>query len=396
MRLLGIADRPGDTDDERLRKRAGVSAGYITIVAPLLVPIQAQGHLVALILGVGWSAYSAVDLLVLARTRRFEPYVVALLVSGVVFVPAVTALGGGVTGATTGIGWAFLVPAYAIMALGPRRATVWFVAFLVMVMGMTVVDPFLHAAIPEVPYPSRLAAQIANAVLPLSIVFLLLRYTDLRRRAAEARADELLTNAIPASIAARLRHGEDRIAEAYPETTILFADIVESTPWERQTDPSTVVALLDRLFTRFDQLAAACAMEKIKTIGDAYMAAAGAPLPLADHPGAALRLATGILEVVANERETGGIGLQVRIGLASGPVVGGVIGEQRAAFDLWGDTVNLASRMESTGVPGRIQVAASTWQLLRDRYSFEPREVEIKGMGSMTAYLLSASPVLVG
>jgi len=389
-RLIAIADDPADTDDERLRKRVGVVAGYLTIVAPLSVPLQLPS-LTSLVLGVGLSMFSAADLIVLRLTGRFDRYVVALLAAGVVFVPSATAVGGGLTGGSAGTAWGFLVPGYAIMALGPRRATNWFVVFLGMVAVMIAIDPFVKGAAGTLSYPIKLVGVVSGTVAPLTIAFLLLRYTDQRRRAAEARADALLTNAIPSSIATRLRHGEERIAEAYPATTVLFADIVESTPWERQTDPAIVVGLLDRLFTRFDALAASCGVEKIKTIGDAYMAAAGAPIPREDHAEAALRLARAIVDAVTDEGTASGIAVQVRIGLASGPVVGGVIGRQRAAFDLWGDTVNLASRMESSGLPGRIQVAASTRELLVTSHAFEAREVDVKGLGPMTAYLLAPS-----
>jgi guanylate cyclase len=220
-------------------------------------------------------------------------------------------------------------------------------------------------------------------------VFLLLRYTDVRRQTAEARADELLTNAIPASIAQRLKRGEQRIAEAYPDTTVLFADIAGFTPWAAKTDPAAIVALLDDLFTRFDGAAAACGLEKIKTIGDAYMAVAGAPIRNERHAEAAVTMASMMLEVVSTWRAQHEVPLEARIGLASGPVVGGIIGQRRILFDLWGDTVNTAQRMESFGVAGRIQIAASTRSLLGDSHRYEERFVAVKGLGQVTAFLVS-------
>jgi class 3 adenylate cyclase len=227
-----------------------------------------------------------------------------------------------------------------------------------------------------------------NIGVPLTITFLLLRYVDIRRRKAEARSEELLTNAIPSSIATRLKHGEERIAESYPSTTIVFADIVGFTPWAQRTDPARVVALLDDLFSRFDTVAAAHGIEKIKTVGDAYMAAAGAPQARADHANAAVEFGRAILAEVDGWRTANDLALQVRVGMASGAVVGGVIGHRRITFDLWGDTVNTAARMESSGVPGRIHLAESTRDLLGDRYAFEARRVEVKGLGTMTTYLL--------
>jgi guanylate cyclase len=297
---------------------------------------------------------------------------------------------GGLGGSSAAIVFAFLGPVFALLALGPRRATAWFVAFLAVVIGVILVDPVVSSRIPPQPYPLRLIWYAANLFVPLGITFALLRYTDVRRRRAEARSEELLTNAIPAAIAVRLKRGEGRIAESYPDTTVLFADLAGFTPWARETDPGRVVGFLDGLFTRFDELAAESGVEKIKTIGDAYMAVAGAPEPRSDHAQATTRLARGMLTALAEAGERFEVPLELRIGLASGPVVGGVIGDRRILFDLWGDTVNTAARMQSSGIPGRIQVAASTRELLGDGWSFEEREpVDVKGLGPMTTYLLA-------
>jgi adenylate cyclase len=170
---------------------------------------------------------------------------------------------------------------------------------------------------------------------------------------------------------------------------VLFADLAGFTPWARVTDPRQVVAALDGLFSRFDRVLAKAGMEKIKTIGDSYMAVSGAPEARADHAATALAVALEMLEVVDEWRRAEDLPLDVRIGLASGSVAGGVIGEQRFLFDLWGDPVNEASRMESTGESGHVQLAESTRRLLpADGHRFEPRQVEVKGMGSMRTYLL--------
>ncbi|MGQ0607449.1 MAG: adenylate/guanylate cyclase domain-containing protein [Chloroflexota bacterium] len=387
-RLIAIADDPGDDDDLRLRKRVGVAAGYLTILAPLSLPIQAIGHPFSYPLAASLSLFSVANLTILRASGRFDRYVVALIAAGTVWVPLAQFVGGGITGSSPALVWAFLIPAYAILALGPQRALPWFVAFLLSVAAMAIGDPWARDAFGPAPYLFRVMGWVMNVVLPLTIVFVLLRYTDLRRRAAEGRADELLTNAIPASIARRLKHGEQRIAEAYPETTVLFADIVGFTPWARRTDPDRVTGLLDDLFTRFDQAASECGLEKIKTIGDAYMAVAGAPVARTDHAEAAVEMAQRLLAAAEAWRTDHGVGLDVRIGLASGPTVGGVIGQQRIQFDLWGDTVNTASRMEAHGVAGRIHLSAASRELLEGRFDFVPRSIEVKGLGEMTTYFL--------
>jgi adenylate cyclase len=390
VRLISIAEEPGDDDAVALRKRIGVVAGYVTIVAPLAAPFVSGGHLIAVVAAPGLSLLSAANLVVLARTRRFERYVVVLLIAGAAFtLLGNIALGGLASGA--GPIWAFLGPVYAILALGPRKALPWFGVFVAVLLIAVAIDPWVTSTIAPPPYGVRLVSFAQNIGLPLGITFALLHYTDVRRRNAEARSEELLTNAIPVAIAARLKRGEERIADAYPETSVLFADIAGFTPWANGADPATVVGMLDDLFTRFDALAAECGMEKIKTIGDAYMAVAGAPLPRPDHAEVALRMGAGMLAAVEGWRRDRGVALEMRIGIASGPVVAGIIGQRRILFDLWGDTVNTASRMESSGVPGRIQVAASTYELLRGHHEFQARDVEIKGLGRMTVYLLGDS-----
>ncbi len=388
VRLFSIADEPDDADDLRRRKRVGVAAGLLTIIAPLTLPLQLPGQPIAWVIGTILSAFSFVNLVVLVRTGVFERFVVALLLAGVAFVPAADVLGGGITGPSTGLVWAFLVPGYAILALGPRRASRWFVAYLALVALMVALDPFARAGAGPSPYAVTVLGQVQNTVLPLAITFLLLRYTDIRRLAAEARVDELLTNAIPTTIATRLRHGETRIADAYPATTILFADIVGFTPWAQRTAPERVVTVLDGLFSAFDALADDAGLEKIRTIGDGYMAVAGAPVARSDHAAAALTLARAMIASMVGLRSQLGADLHIRIGIASGPVVGGVIGQRRLLFDLWGDAVNLASRMESTGISGRIQIAAATRSLLGDLVDVEAREIDIKGFGRQTTYLV--------
>ncbi len=388
-RLLAIADEPSDDDDLRLRKRFGVVASYISVLASLSIIGAPRERVVALPLGLSLTLICVANLVVLARTHQFDRYVIVLLSAGTIVTVLATVMAGGVAAAGSTLMWVFLGPVYSMLALGPRRATVWFAIFLAALLLIVLLDPLVSQAITPFAYPIRLLSYTFNIAGPATIIFLLFRFSDLRRREAQTRSDELLFNAIPISIAARLKHGEARIAEAYPDTTVLFADIVGFTPWAQQTDPDHVVDLLEALFTRFDELAAECGVEKIKTIGDSYMAVAGAPTARADHAEAALALGRGMLTASAAWRSANGLSLEIRIGLASGRVVGGVIGQRRILFDLWGDTVNMASRMEAAGVAGRIQVAPSTWELLRERYAFERRDgVEVKGLGPRTTYLL--------
>jgi class 3 adenylate cyclase len=257
----------------------------------------------------------------------------------------------------------------------------WFVA------GPVVVRIFLD---PEPPLPV-LGEVVRDASLWLAI--LLLGALTRQHRLLEverARSERLLDNMLPEPIAERLKQQEGVIADAFGEVTVLFADIVDFTAHAERSPPEATVALLNDLFSRFDALVAARGLEKIKTVGDAYMVAGGLPQPMADHAGAVAELALEMLEVAVHRRFPDGAPVRLRVGIGSGPVVAGVIGRRRFSYDLWGDTVNTASRMETTGVPGCIQVTQRTRDLLGERYRFQERDrIEVKGKGRMTTYLLN-------
>jgi len=201
--------------------------------------------------------------------------------------------------------------------------------------------------------------------------------------------ERLLLNILPAPVAGRLKAGEDCIADHFDGVSVMFADIVGFTTLSGSLPPQPLVAMLNELFTRFDELATRHRVEKIKTIGDCYMAVCGVPEPAPDH---AAMLADMAIEMLASVREFNaprGSPLQIRIGLHTGPVVAGVIGRSKFIYDLWGDTVNTASRMESSGAPDRIQVTEAMHQTLAARFDFEERgEVEIKGKGCLRTWFL--------
>jgi len=212
-------------------------------------------------------------------------------------------------------------------------------------------------------------------------------HADLARE--RERSERLLLSILPQAIAERLKDAPGTIAEGFAEATVLFADLAGFTTFSRSADPRGLVELLDTIFSEFDRLADAAGVEKIKTIGDAYMAVAGLPQPRPDHAGAAAEMALGMRDAFAVIARDRGLPLDLRIGIHSGPVVAGVIGRHKFSYDLWGDTVNLASRMESHGAPGMIHVSAATRALLGDRYRFEPRgEVMVKGSGPVETFFL--------
>lgn len=211
-------------------------------------------------------------------------------------------------------------------------------------------------------------------------------------KAEQEKSDRLLLNILPRPIAERLKQqvgSKGIIADSFPEVTVLFADIVNFTQLAQTVSPAGLVTLLNEVFSTFDDLAEKYGLEKIKTIGDAYLLAAGLPTPRPDHAAAAAKMALAILRVSKIFRTAEGESIQLRIGLHTGPVTAGVIGTKKFAYDLWGDAVNTASRMESQGLPGCIQVTETTYQQLRHEFRFEERGlIPVKGKGEMKTYLL--------
>lgn len=215
--------------------------------------------------------------------------------------------------------------------------------------------------------------------------FQLERLLDQEKR----RSDELLLNILPAEIAERLKTEEQPIADQCESATVLFADLVGFTNLSRQMPPTELVDLLNDLFSRFDVLVEQHGAEKIKTIGDAYMVAAGLSDSASNHVALIADLALGMRKAFGEFRQAHGLDLKLRIGVHSGAVVAGVIGKRKFAYDLWGDTVNVASRMESEGLPDEIQISAETWQSISENYNAVPRgEIDIKGHTARMTYLL--------
>ena len=235
-----------------------------------------------------------------------------------------------------------------------------------------------------------------NIAVGGTIVFTLLAVFAGQRSAAlaalrqeQAKAENLLLNILPRSIAEKLKARTQLIADHFGSASILFADVVDFTPWSERLPPAEVVGYLDRLFSRFDDLAERHGLEKIKTIGDCYMVAAGVPTPRTDHAHALALMGLDMLEAMRSDDEVGRPGLELRVGMNSGPVVAGVIGRKRFLYDLWGDAVNTASRMESHGTAGRIQITRATYELLADDFECESRgPIAVKGKGEVEVWYL--------
>ena len=288
--------------------------------------------------------------------------------------------------------WGTLDILMVAVALRHRRRYLWVAAYCALTAVLFVADPFLRPA--THPLPVWLEAfMFANTAAALAgMTFLLLNYYVGQLEAEKKRSEDLLLNILPAPIAARLKESTGAIADAVPHTSVLFSDIVGFTVLSTSVTPAELVALLNTIFSRFDALADKHGVEKIKTIGDAYMAVAGLPDARDDHADAMVAMALDMRDAMADLRVELAADIQVRIGVHSGPVVAGVIGARKFAYDLWGDTVNTASRMESHGVAGAVQISDATRQLLGDSFAFEARgEIAIKGKGPMATFLVERS-----
>ena len=391
-RLARIGVLPSDAEEIQVRKEV------LTLSAALMASLAFVWVGTYAVLGLWRSAAipfayqlaSAASIYNFARTRRFLLFRRSQLWMSLVLPFALQwSLGGFKTSSAIAL-WAFTSPLGALLFVGGREAIPWFVAFVGLVVVSVRIDSSLAASAPDVPNGLVVTFFGLNILGVTTTAYVLLQYFVRARERAQARSERLLLNVLPASVAARLKREEGVIADAHDAVTVLFADIVGFTPLAGRLSPSDVVALLDRVFARWDILAARHGVEKIKTIGDAYMAAAGIPIPRDDHVEAIAEMALDMRPEAERCAAETGLPFEVRIGIDTGPVVAGVIGRAKFIYDLWGDTVNTASRMESHAPPGTIQVTARAQQRLRLAYELDSRgPIDVKGKGTVTAYLLT-------
>lgn len=285
--------------------------------------------------------------------------------------------------------WALLGPLIALMFFPVRQAIVWMALFLVNVVVVAVFDDVFSAHGERVSEGQRLVFFVMNLGIASSVVFAFAAYFVRTALNEKQKADRLLLNILPEKTARMLKSREGVIAEEFESVTVLFADIVNFTAYSSGKKPAEVVSKLNEIFHRFDQLADRHGLEKIKTIGDAYMVVGGLPEPNERHCHAIAAMAIEMMETIRTVDYGEGGSFTLRIGIHTGPVVAGVIGIRKFAYDLWGDTVNVASRLESNGVPGRIQVSDEVARRLRGAFVLERRgAIMLKGKGMVDAHFL--------
>jgi adenylate cyclase len=391
-RALDIGSDPTDSSDLRFRKRLLVGIAMLILPAGFLWGLSywLVGEPTVALTPWGYVACSILSLVVFARTRNFA----LLRTVQLLLILVAPALGvvtvGGLDASSSVILWSFLAPLGAVAFDRPGRAWPWFGAFVLTVVLALGLAEVVRPDAAELPGAFVAAFDVMN-IVAVSLVAMLLLVTFAQGRAeAQARVEDLLLNVLPEEVAERLQADSTSIADHFEEASILFADVVDFTPLSSRLDAREVVGLLDRLFTSFDDLVDRFEVEKIKTIGDCYMVAAGVPSHRKDHARALAGLALEMQQCARSCLSDGSThDLRLRIGISSGPVVAGVIGRRRFLYDLWGDTVNMASRMESHGRPDVIQITAATRDLLGDAFVTEPLGlVDVKGKGEVETWRL--------
>lgn len=343
--------------------------------------------------------FSYVSLFVFYRTQRYHYFIFTQLIMLLVMPFFLQWTIGGYQAAGGVAIWAILSPIGALMILGTRKSLPWFMLFIVLSAFSWLFNDLFAVNLMPMPASVKDTFLLMNIIGTACILYAAMSYFQSQKERTmralaleQARSDKLLLNILPTSIAQRLKNQDNRIADNHESVTILFADIVGFTELSTQMAPFDLVNLLSGVFSMFDMLAEARQLEKIKTIGDGYLVVGGVPLQLEHHAKEVANLAIEMHAALQAFNQKTGQQLQMRIGISSGPVVAGVIGTSKFAYDIWGDTVNMASRMEQTCPVNEIQVSESTHDLLKSDFIFEMREgVAIKGKGLVNTYLLKSA-----
>jgi guanylate cyclase len=387
--LGGIGADPHDDLETRKRK------ALLIYLAVLIWPISLVWGVLYLALGAvsgivafGYLVISVVSIGLFARTRNFRLLLLIQLLD-ITLAPTVSMwpTAGFLSSGAVGL-WGILGPMGALVFGSVRSSVRWFVVFAVAFLGAGIIGE-LTGGLSELPRWFSTTMVALNVVVGGAVVLTLLAVFSRQREDAQDRAETLLLNILPRSIADKLKAKPETIADSFTSASILFADVADFTPMAERVAPVALVEMLDRLFGHFDSLAERYEVEKIKTLGDCYMAAAGIPNPCPDHARRLALMALEMLDAVQTDGAVGSLGFELRIGINSGPVVAGVIGRKRFLYDLWGDAVNTAGRMQTEGLPGRIQITRETYELLKDEFVCEPRgTVAIKGKGEMETWYL--------
>jgi len=385
-----IGSDPNDDDDIRLQKSLLVVCAF-----PFMAAGVGWGSLyvfsnesLAGAIPLSYSFISLLSIIHFGRTRqyrffRFSQLTLILLLPFFLMV----ALGGFINSSAV-ILWSLISPLGALLFDEPRHAPRWFLAFAILVVLSGFLQPYVRLA-------NNLSSVLVifffviNLIGVGSLVFMMVFYFVGQKNIFQQKSETLLLNILPKEIAAILKNESRTIPDHYEEASVLFADMVGFTPLSAQLPPVEMVELLNEAFSFFDSLLDKYNVEKIRTIGDSYMVASGVPRQRSDHAQALVRMALEMRDYVAGHEFCNGHRVSFRIGINSGSMIAGVIGRRKFVYDVWGDAVNVASRMESHGLGGAVQITQTTYELIKDEFVCEPRgAVNVKGKGEMEVWLV--------
>lgn len=383
-----IGADPNDTDEIRMQKALMVAGSFMFILAGALWGLLyfALGQWLPGLIPLSYAVISSLSVLHFGLTRRYRFFRFSQLVLILLLPFLLMATLGGFINSSAVILWSLLCPFGALLFDEPRYAFRWLLAYLAFVILSGVIQPLMPA--PQPLHPGVITfffVMNIGSVSAISIV--LLTYFVLQRNIFQAKSENLLLNILPKEIAAILKNESRTIADHYDESSILFADMVNFTPMSAEMTPVAMVELLNEIFSHFDVLVEKYDLEKIKTVGDCYMVAAGVPRRRADHAHVITQLALEMRSYLESNSFNSSRPIAFRIGINSGSVLAGVIGRKKFVYDLWGDAVNTASRMESHGGAGIIQITRDTYELIKDDFICEPRgTINVKGKGEMEVW----------
>lgn len=390
LSISRIGSDPNDDDNIRLQKSllvvcafpfmaAGAAWGLIYVVSsePLAGAIP-----------LSYSFISLLSILHFGRTRQYRVFRFSQLTL-ILLLPflLMLALGGFINGSAV-ILWSLICPLGALLFDEPRHAPGWFLAFALLVVLSGFLQPYGRSA-NNISSMLVIFFFVINLIGVGSLVFIMVSYFVGQKNMFQQKSEALLLNILPKEIAAILKNESRTIADQYDQASVLFADMVGFTPLSAQLPPVEMVELLNEVFSFFDSLLDKYGVEKIRTIGDSYMVASGVPRGRPDHAQALARMALEMRDYMSGHTFRNGRRVSFRIGINSGSMVAGVIGRRKFVYDVWGDTVNVASRMESHGLGGAVQITQTTYELIKDEFVCEPRgNVNLKGRGEMQAWLV--------
>lgn len=388
-----IGSDPNDNDVIRLQKSLLVVCAF-----PFMFAGLAWGGMYFLFheslagaIPFSYGIFSLLSILHFARTRqyrffRFSQLVLILLLPFLLMV----ALGGFINGSAVVL-WALISPLGALLFGEPRYALRWFLAFILLVVLSGFLQPYVRLV-------NHLSPTIVTFFFVInlfgvsSLVFLMVSYFVGQKNLFQQKSDALLLNILPKEIATILKNESRTIADQYEEASVLFADMVGFTPLSAKLPPVEMVELLNEVFSFFDSLLDKYDVEKIRTIGDNYMVVSGVPRKRYDHAQVLTRMALDMRDYISNHTFHNGNHVSFRIGINSGSMIAGVIGRRKFVYDVWGDAVNVASRMESQGLGGAVQITQATFELIKDDFECEPRgTVDVKGKGEMDVWLVKSA-----